>query len=169
MAFEHIKELVRNVPILKPLDYKSDEPIWLITDACSTGIGAVLSQGPDWKTARPSAFESRAYRGDENYGEWRYLTHDQELLAIVNALEKWQHLLLGTHFTICTDHESIKYLMTKSSLSGREARWCQFLARFDFDILYVPGRHNAAADALSRYPYVLGLSMPRGKMALNTS
>jgi hypothetical protein len=29
-----------------------DEPIWFVTDASKVGIGAVLLQGPDWKTAR---------------------------------------------------------------------------------------------------------------------
>ena len=118
-AFEKIKELTVNSLLLKPLIYDNGEPIWLITDASATGIGAVLSQGPDWKTAASVAFESRGYHGNEEkkHGEWNYPVHDKELLAIINALKKWKHLLLGAKFTICTDHESIKYLMTKQQLS----------------------------------------------------
>ena len=139
---------------LQPLNYDSGEPIWLISDASATGIGAVLSQGPDWKTAPPVAFESRGYQGDEEkkQGEWAYETHDKELLAIIHALKKWKHLLLGAKFTICTYHESIKYLMTKKGLSDRQARWANLLSEFEFDINYIKGVTNKVADALSRHP-----------------
>ena len=150
-AFEMIKNLTKNCLSLKPLDYESGIPIWLTTDASSTGIGAVLSQGHDWKDSHPVAFESRGYRGNEEkkQGEWNYPVHDKELLAIINALQKWRHLLLGAKFTICTDHESIKYLMTKKNLSDRQARWSTLLSEFDFDIRYVHGVDNPVADALS--------------------
>ena len=138
------------LPSLRHIDYKSGETIWLITDASKVGIGAVLAQGPDWKTAQPIAFESQSYRGKEGTGEWNYTTHDQELLAITNALEKWSHYLLGVKFTICTDHESLKYLMTKSKISVAQARKAEKLAMYDFDIKHVRGLSNTVADALSR-------------------
>ena len=153
--FEAIKAIVKQAKVLKTLDYESGEPIWLITDASRTGVGAVLSQGKDWRTAPPVLFESRGYKGDpeKNFGEFGYPIHDQELLAIVNALEKWKPLLLGTKFTICTDHESIKFLMTKKNLSPRQARWSHLLSQFDFEIQYIKGENNKIADALSRYPH----------------
>src|SRR6478735_12741444 len=35
-------------------------------------------------------------------------------------------------------------------LSGRQARWKDILANFDFDIEYVEGKANVVADGLSR-------------------
>ena len=36
--------------------------------------------------------------------------------------------------------------------SGRLARWLDFLSQYEFDIQYIKGETNSAADALSRYP-----------------
>ena len=52
-----------------------------------------------------------------------YPTHDGELLALIHALRTWRHYLLGKQFKIATDHHSLKYLMTQTNLSKRQARW----------------------------------------------
>ena len=51
---------------------------------------------------------------------------------------------------IVTDHNSLKYLHTQPTLSRRQARWAEFLAEFDFEIVYRPGKSNVVADALSQ-------------------
>ena len=38
--------------------------------------------------------------------------YEKELLAVIHALDTWNHYLLGTPFIIRTDQQSIKYLMT---------------------------------------------------------
>ena len=58
--------------------------------------------------------------------------------------------MLGNHFIVVTDHNSLKYLQTQSILSRRQAQWAELLAEFDFDIVYRPGKSNVVADALSR-------------------
>ncbi|GAA5980988.1 hypothetical protein JCM11641_001420 [Rhodosporidiobolus odoratus] len=82
-AFKAIKEIVTSLPVLKPVDQDSEEPIWLMTDASKVGIGAVLLQGKDRKTAHPCGFWSRQYTAAEK----NYPTHEQELLAVVAALK----------------------------------------------------------------------------------
>ena len=44
-AFERIKGLAKVTPILKPLDYKSGVPVWVVCDASKTGIGAAVKAG----------------------------------------------------------------------------------------------------------------------------
>ena len=39
-AFEQLKDILAAEAILKPLDYESKEPIYLVTDASASGIGA---------------------------------------------------------------------------------------------------------------------------------
>ena len=56
----------------------------------------------------------------------------------------------GTHFTIRTDHDALRWLMTSTESSGRLTRWRLRLAEFDFTIEYRSGRVHQVTDALSR-------------------
>ncbi|CDJ53934.1 hypothetical protein EBH_0060520 [Eimeria brunetti] len=85
-----------------------------------------------------------------------YSIYDQELLALVSALDKWAHLLRPTKVTAHTDHQALPHvqqLKASKPLRGRTARWLDFLAEFpDLTITYLPGARNQVADALSRLP-----------------
>jgi hypothetical protein len=74
-----------------------------------------------------------------------------ETIAILEALLKWEDKLLGRRFLVVTDHKALEFFKTQKRLNSRQARWMEFLARFDFDITYVKGETNLVADALSRY------------------
>ena len=54
------------------------------------------------------------------------------------------------HFTINTDHSSLRWLMSVSDPSGRLMRWRLRLSEFDYDVEYKKARLNKQADALSR-------------------
>ena len=84
--------------------------------------------------------------------ERNYPTHEKEMLAIVRALKKFCADLLGTHFTIHTDHRTLECFQGQRDLSWRQAQWQEFLAEYDFEIVYVKGEENTVADALSRMP-----------------
>jgi len=59
-----------------------------------------------------------------------YSTYDNELYALVRALQTWQYYLLPKKFVIHSDHESLKHLKGQSKLSKRHARWVEFLEQF---------------------------------------
>lgn len=46
-AFKNIKNIMTSLPCLKNIDYNSDDPLWLFTDASGSGLGATLFQGRD--------------------------------------------------------------------------------------------------------------------------
>ena len=50
-----------------------------------------------------------------------------------------------------TDHKALEFFKMQKHLNNRQARWMKFLARFDFDIIYIKGETNLVADTLSRY------------------
>lgn len=120
-----------------------------MTDASNVGLGAVLLQGRDWKTAHPCGFWSRQYIPAERH----YPTHEQELLGVVSAMKAWRLELLGVNFKVLTDHDTLRHFKTQQTLSKRQSRWMETLADYDYELFYIPGKKNAVADAMSRYSF----------------
>ena len=91
-----------------------------------------------------------------NPTQQRYSICDQELLALVMALDKLSHLLRVSKVTVYTDHQALTHLQrvqASKPLRGRIAQWLDFSAEFpDLHITYVQGGHNQGADALFRRP-----------------
>ena len=142
-AFTQLKSALTNAPVLAIPD--DSKPYELVTDASAIGCGAVLLQ-----EERPVAFWSYKMKSAET----RYHTGEQELLAVVKALEHWRHYPEGALFlTIVTDHKPNVSLDSKSptQLSRRQVRWQQFHSRFDFQWEWRKGINNVA-DPLSRNP-----------------
>ncbi|KAL1937390.1 hypothetical protein VTO73DRAFT_13796 [Trametes versicolor] len=148
-CLDRIKDMACKAPILKPIDPDLDEPIWVVTDASVCGIGALYGQGPDWRTCRPAGFMSKKFTSAQR----SYPTYEQEALAMIEALLKWEDRLIGRKFRIATDHEALLAMgqVKRDTRSGRLIRWDEFLSRYDYEIEHVPGRENKVADCLSRY------------------
>jgi len=81
-----------------------------------------------------------------------YEIYDKELLAIVEALDKWRQYLLDTikKFEVWTDHENLKYFKEPHKLNGRQARWYLKLQDYDFTLRHILGKTNTKPDILSR-------------------
>jgi hypothetical protein len=116
-------------------------PYEVVTYASDLGLGAVLLQ-----EGHPMAFESRKL----NSAELNYNVTKKEMLAGVHAFRVWRCYLEGADFTVYIDHVSNTYFQTQPNLSRRQARWSEFLQRFEaFEWKYRKGASNVA-DALSR-------------------
>ena len=156
-AFQALKSaLVNSVPLAHP-DFT--KPFLLSVDASTSGLGAVLSQvQPGLDKARPIAFASKSL----NHAQSKYPAHRLEFFAMRWAIcDKFSHWLRGHRFTVWTDNNPLKYILTKPKLDACEQRWVAKLAPYDFDILYIPGPKNVVADALSREPFVRSRVMHR--------
>lgn len=92
------------------------------------------------------AYESRKLQDRER----NYPAHEKEMTGIVHYLRTWRHYLFRTEFLVKIDNISSTYLKTRVKMTPKQARWQEFLAEFDFEILYNPGKKNVVADALSR-------------------
>lgn len=123
-CFEMIKELASKAPILKPIDATIDVPIWVICDASTAGIGAVYGQGLDWQTCRPAGFMSRKFTPAQH----AYPIYEMEMLAILQALIKWEDKLLGRKFNVITDHEALKFPRDRRKMANRQIRWADYLS-----------------------------------------
>ena len=108
-------------------------------------IGAVLSQVDDEGGERPVYFSSRKLSPAER----KWPVRDKEALAILVGCQTFRHHILGSNFTVRTDHQSLQWLM--DAPSGRIARWATMLAEYEpFTIIYRKGELNKVADAMSR-------------------
>jgi hypothetical protein len=146
-CFEMIKAICCKTPVLKPLDYEFNEPIWMICDMSSTSVGAMYGQGPDWWTCRPARFMSKKFSSVQQH----YAVHEMETLAILEALQKWEDKVIEKHIHIIMDHKALEFFKTQNKLSPRQLRWTNYMSKFDFDITYIKGEYNKVADTLSRY------------------
>ncbi|WP_366144398.1 reverse transcriptase domain-containing protein, partial [Giesbergeria sp.] len=140
-AFNRLKQALTSAPVLALPDRNAVFEVH--SDASLVGTGAVLMQG-----GRVVAFTSYKF----NAAERRYATGEQELLGLIHALREWRCYLEGSKEVILvTDHHPLTYLQSQKTLSRRQARWVQFLARFHFQIVYKKGSTNVA-DPISRNP-----------------
>ena len=96
-AFEDLKQVMCITPVLSTLDFK--KTFIVECDASRNGIGAILMQ-----EGRPIAFESRPIKGKNLHKP----IYEKEMLAILHALKKWHPYLMGRHFKVKIDHDSLK-------------------------------------------------------------
>lgn len=81
-AFDELKQAMSHTPVLTLPDF--NQPFTIETDACDTGIGAVLSQ-----KGHPMAFYSKAL-GINNK---KLSIYEKEFMAIMMAVDKWRQYL----------------------------------------------------------------------------
>lgn len=58
--------------------------------------------------------------------------------------------LLGHHFNIVADHRTIEHFLNLRITTPAQQKWLLKLIGYDYTIRYRTGKHNIAADTLSR-------------------
>lgn len=83
-------------------------------DMLCIASGTVLTQEGAKGIDHPIAFASRRL----SKAEKNYSTTEREGLAMVYALQRYWHYLLGGHFKMYIDHCALKYLVNKPVLGA---------------------------------------------------
>ena len=143
-----LKATFTSQPILHLPDLST--PFAISTDALKHTSGGVLLQkdtNGDW---HPCAYLSQTFGPAEH----NYNIYDQELLAVMRALDAWRHYLLGSPTTVqvFTDHKNLTYFRQPRNLNCQQARWLLDLSEFDLAFEHIPGKDLRAPDALSHRP-----------------
>lgn len=145
-SFNNLKVKLSTAPILVP--FTSKYPLVVTTDASKDFIGATLEMfNKENKIIGVVAYLSKKLHTNE----LNWPIREKELYAIIFALQKWKHYLLGDRFTIRTDHQTLQYIKTGKTENARLIRWWDLLANYDFQIIYIKGKLNHT-DGLSRPP-----------------
>jgi len=143
-AMNELKDELTKPPVTALPDL--NRPFIVRTDASNLGMGAVLLQVVNGHR-RIIEYASKQFSDTQK----RYPTIEQEATAILWALVKWQHFLLGGGFTLETDHRPLQFLTSKINSNGKLARMALRLQEFQpFNIIHIPGKENVEADYLSR-------------------
>ncbi|XP_044714419.1 uncharacterized protein HRG_12017 [Hirsutella rhossiliensis] len=143
MAFQTLKTLFTNAPILTQWDF--ERPTFVEADCSGWALGGTLTQEVDGQR-KPVALHSQKLSPAER----NYPIHDKEMLAIIRCLEQWSAELRSCdNFVILTDHKNLEYFMTRQQLSERQARWAEYLSRFNFQLQPRPGRKQWCQTPLS--------------------
>ena len=130
------------------MHFDPDKEITVKTDSFDFVTVEVMSQRDSDNQLRSVAyFSSKMLPAECNYE-----IYDKELLAIIRAFEEWRPELEDTEkpVEVISDHKNLEYFMSTKLLSRRQARWSEFLSRFNFRIVYRSGGLNTRADALTR-------------------
>jgi hypothetical protein len=143
ISFQELRSRLVAAPILAFPDFS--KTFLLDTDACETGIGAVLSQEHDG-LERVVAYASRTL----SKAERKYCVTRKELLAVVTFMRHFRPYLLGHHFILRTDHSSLQWIYSMKEPEGQLARWLEQIQEFDVEVVHRRGKCHQNADALSR-------------------
>lgn len=140
-SFINLKNILTEKPVLQYYDI--DKPVVISVDASKNGVGAVLLQN-----SLPCAYASRALTEVQQ----RYAQIEKELYAIVFGCEKFFEYVYGREFVVETDHKPLVSIFKKplSSCPARLQRMLIQLQKYDFKVIYKPGKDLFIADALSR-------------------
>jgi transposase InsO family protein len=145
-SFDKTKELLSGE--LSVVPFSSNRSTTLFTDAsCINGMGYVLMQeGKLIQAGSRSLIDA----------ETRYSVIELEATALAWSILACKHYLLGCPtFTVMTDHRPLVGIFSKDLTQIDNARLIRLREKvmgFNFEVQWVEGKNNAAADALSRSP-----------------
>lgn len=143
-AFQDIKRALQREPVVAR--FEPGLPTELHTDASGTGLGAVLLQKHPAGSRLVYAISRRLSSSEANYHSTKL-----EQLAVVWAMQRLRHYLVGQQFVVVTDCSAVASL-TSPTATGQIARWMDRIAEFTFTVKHRPGTGMAHVDALSRAP-----------------
>jgi hypothetical protein len=76
--------------------------------------------------------------------------YEKEMMEILHAFKKWCPCLIGRHFKVKIDHDSLKYFLEQRLSLEEQQKWVTKILGYYFEIIYKKGKKIFVADALSR-------------------
>ncbi len=146
IAFNILKKVFTFKIILH--HYNSDHKIVIKIDASNYVFEDIFFQYDENEILHSVAYFSKKH----NSVKCNYEIYDKELMIIVCAFEKWWSELEDFIYSVemITNHKNLEYFMSIKQLSYHQARWSEFLSRFNYHIAYCLDKINDKSNALTR-------------------
>ena len=141
------------------ITHKEGDNMYIATDACTTGYGAIF--GKYWLHGTWTDEQDKQSRSNDTSSTTTILKRDsmpyKELLSIVIATATWGHLFTGHNMTFNVDCQPIVYALNKGD--SRRANIMHLIRiftslaikyNFNYRIIHIAGVLNIYADSLSR-------------------
>jgi len=160
-AFHTLKEKLSKFPILIRPDFS--KVFILHTDWSALGIGVILGQLDEKGKEYVIAYASRS----NNKTESNYSSYEGECLVVVWAIIHFRPYLYGTNFTLYTNHQPIKWLMTNDKFTGKLVRWALILQEYEFKVIHRPGITYQNADTMSQRPLTTSEDFSKARQAFD--
>lgn len=154
-----VKNLLTSDAVL--VQYSDSISLTLAYNASPYSIGAVLSHKlPNGVEASIAYFSRTLSSAERNYSQI-----DKEALAAVAAVKHFHDYVYGHFFQLITDHKPLLGLLagdrqTSQIISPRMSRWSVFLAAYNYQLIYCPGKELSNANGLSHCPLPVAAQDP---------
>lgn len=143
-AFLKLKQRLCEDPVLAIFRQGAETEVHC--DASMEGFGSILLQKGLDGSFHPVFYHSRKTTDAQR----KLSSYELEVLAVIDALQKFRTYILGQHFKIITDCDAFTKTMAKREVSSKIARWALLLQDYDYVIEHRSGTRMTHVDALSR-------------------
>jgi hypothetical protein len=143
-TFDELKKQITKASILSYFSFELK--IFLKSDSSDYVSVGILFQKESDDLIKSVAYFSKTLF----FAECNYEIYDKKLLTIIRCFEQWRAKLqsIELFISVLTDHKSLKYFMITKKLNRHQAKWVEFLAKFDFKIAYQSKKKNDKANSL---------------------
>eukprot|EP01018_Ginkgo_biloba_P024701 Gb_11641 [translate_table: standard] len=123
-AFEQLKQYLLNPPVLvSPILGK---PLLLYISATQVALGSLLSM----MTYKEKELSTTLVK---LLWHMNAIIIEKACLAVVFASQKLRHYMLSNKIKLIAKIDPLKYLLSKSTLTGRMAKWVMMFSKFDIE------------------------------------
>ncbi len=155
-AFNTFKEKLSEFPILRRHDFNKVFILHIDWSALSIGVilGQLDEEGKEYVIA---------YASQNNKAESNYSSYEGECLVVVWVVIHFRPYFYGTKFTLYTNHQPIKWLMTNDKFIGKLTHWALILQEYEFKVIHRPSITHQNADTISRKPLTTSKDFSKAK------
>ncbi len=124
-----MKEKLSEFPILEKPNF--NKVFILHTNYSALSIGVIIGQLDEEGKEYVIAYAFRNNKAKSNYS-----SYEGECLVVIWVIIHYKPYPYGIEFTLYTNHQPIKWLMTNDNLIGKLARWVFILHEYEFKVIH---------------------------------